>query len=65
MLAGVVAPAASGEDVPTIDATRRIAIVDQEWQHLRAVDLLVVLRRVHHFSHRFPYDRVGDVNADP
>jgi hypothetical protein len=29
------------------------------------VDLLVVLRRVHHFSHWSPYDRVGDVNADP
>ena len=32
------------DDVPTTDATRRVAIVDQEWQHLRAVDLLVVLR---------------------
>ena len=27
-----------------IDATERLAVVDQEWQHLRAVDLLVVLR---------------------
>ena len=33
-----------GDDVPTCDATSRVAIVDQEWQHLRAVDLLVVLR---------------------
>lgn len=33
-----------GDDVPTCDATKRVAIVDQEWQHLRAVDLLVVLR---------------------
>jgi hypothetical protein len=32
------------DDVPTCDATSRVAIVDQEWQHLRAVDLLVVLR---------------------
>jgi len=27
-----------------IDATARVAVVNQEWQHLRAVDLLVVLR---------------------
>ena len=33
-----------GDDVATCDATKRVAIVDQEWQHLRAVDLLVVLR---------------------
>ena len=32
------------DDPDTIDATHRIAIVDQEWQHLRALDLLVVLR---------------------
>ena len=39
-------PVAGGytDDVATTDATRRIAVVDQEWQHLRAVDLLVVLR---------------------
>ena len=37
-----------GEEEPEepgmIDATDRLAVVDQEWQHLRAVDLLVVLR---------------------
>jgi hypothetical protein len=39
MLAG-----GSAADAPTTDATRRIAVVDQEWQHIRAVDILVVLR---------------------
>ena len=42
----MLAPGAGGlaDDVPTMDATRRLAVVDQEWQHLRAVDILVVLR---------------------
>ena len=42
----MLAPGAGGlaDDIPTSDATRRLAVVDQEWQHLRAVDILVVLR---------------------
>ena len=32
------------KDIPTIDATRRLAIVNCEWQHIRAVDLYAVLR---------------------
>ena len=48
MLAGAGAPRndADADDAEPgmIDATERLAVVDQEWQHLRAVDLLVVLR---------------------
>lgn len=32
------------KDIPTIDATRRLAIVNCEWQHIRACDLFAVLR---------------------
>ena len=32
------------KDIPTIDATRRLAIVNCEWQHIRACDLYAVLR---------------------
>lgn len=45
MLAGSSTKQGSDDDeTDQIPATSRIAIVDQEWQHLRAVDLLVVLR---------------------
>ena len=32
------------KDIPTIDATKRLAIVNCEWQHIRACDLFAVLR---------------------
>ena len=32
------------KDIPTIDATKRLAIVNCEWGHIRAVDLFAVLR---------------------
>lgn len=42
---GVGALAANPEeDIPLVDGTRRLAVVDLDWQHVRAVDILVVLR---------------------
>lgn len=40
---GVLAQFAGGdEDVPLIDETHRLAVVDLEWDRVRAVDLLAV-----------------------
>ena len=45
MLAGATRGEDDEDPEPgTINATERIAVVNQEWQHVRAVDLLVVLR---------------------
>ena len=44
---GVLAQFVSGEeDVPLIDATYRLAVVDLEWDRMRAVDIFAVRRRV-------------------
>ena len=40
---GVLAQFVSGEeDVPLIDATYRLAVVDMEWDRMRAVDVFAV-----------------------
>ena len=42
---GVGAMAANpDEEIPMVDATHRIAIVDLDWDHVKAVDILAVLR---------------------
>jgi hypothetical protein len=40
---GVLAQFVSGEeDIPLIDETHRLAVVDLEWERMRAVDIFAV-----------------------